>query len=191
MKKILQLTLSLTLISAICAAVLALVNSRTESIIKQLKADMEVRAAKAVLPSGVAAIDVRSDPSNATFKVSFGYADADKTKLLGYAVPGRSKGFGGDILLMVGLTPDRKIVTYKKLAATETPGLGAKLGDEQFTKQFGGKVGSSLKVKKEGGEIDAITGATITSRAVCDAIKDACARIDRVEGTAGSPAVQQ
>ena len=191
MKKILQLTLSLTLISAICAAVLALVNSRTEGIIKQLKADREGQAAKAVLPSGVAAIDVRTDPSNTTLKVSFGYADTAKTKPPGYAVPGKSKGFGGDILLMVGLTPDRKIVTYKKLAATETPGLGAKLGDEQFTKQFGGKVGSSLKVKKEGGEIDAITGATITSRAVCDAIKDACARIDRVEGTAGSPAVQQ
>ena len=191
MKKILQLTLSLTLISAICAAVLALVNSRTEGIIKQLKADMEVQAAKAVLPSGVAAIDIRTDPSNTALKVSFGYADADKTKLLGYAVPGKSKGFGGDILLMVGLTPDRKIVTYKKLAATETPGLGAKLGDEPFMKQFGGKAGPSLKIKKEGGEIDAITGATITSRAVCEAIKDACARIDRVEGKAGVPAARQ
>ena len=66
--------------------------------------------------------------------------------------------------------------------ANETPGLGAKLGDAAFANQFGGKDGQSLKVKKDGGEIDAITGATITSRAVCEAIADACARVDRCEG---------
>ena len=87
MKKILQLTLSLTLISAICAAVLALVNSRTEGIIKQLKADMEVQAAKAVLPASVKAIDSRTipgdAPGDAEITVFVGYADDAKTKLRG------------------------------------------------------------------------------------------------------------
>ena len=188
MKKILQLVLALTVISAICAAVLALVNSKTKDRIASLTAEKTATAAKAVLPSDVKATDVRPDPANPDLTVMIGYADAAKSKVLGYAVPGTSqKGYGGEIRLMVGLTAARKVVTYQTLAANETPGLGAKLGDAAFVKQFGGKDGPSLKVKKDGGAIDAITGATITSRAVCEAIADACARVDRIEGKAAAP----
>lgn len=188
MKKIVQLVLALTVISAICAAVLALVNSKTKDRIASLTAEKTANAAKAVLPSDVKVTDIRPDPKNADLKVMFGYADAAKTKILGYAVPGISpKGYGGEIRLMVGLTAERKVITYRVLAANETPGLGAKLGDMAFANQFGGKDGPSLKVKKDGGAIDAITGATITSRAVCDAIADACARVDRIEGKAAAP----
>ena len=187
MKKILQLVLALTAMSAICAAVLALVNSRTKDRIAGLAAEKAANAAKAVLPPDVKAADTRPDPENADLKVTVGYADAAKSKIIGYAAPGMSaKGYGGEIRLMVGLTAERKVVSYQTLAANETPGLGAKLGDAEFARQFGGKDGPSLKVKKDGGEIDAITGATITSRAVCEAISDACARIDRVEGKASA-----
>ena len=86
----------------------------------------------------------------------------------GYTAEGRSsEGYGGDIVLMVGFKKDKKtVISYKVLQATETPGLGMKL-------KTPGKDGSSLKVKKDGGEIEAITSATITSRAVCKAIADA------------------
>ena len=192
MKKILQLVLALTVISAICAAVLALVNSKTKDRIASLTAEKTANAAKAVLPSDVKAVEARLDPKNADLKVTIGYADTAKTKILGYAAPGMSpKGYGGEIRLMVGLTAERKVISYRVLAANETPGLGAKLGDETFAKQFGGKIGPSLTVKKDGGEIDAITGATITSRAVCEAIADACARVDRVEGkSSADPAAE-
>ena len=192
MKKIVQLILALTVISAICAAVLALVNSKTKDRIASLTAEKTANAAKAVLPSDVKVTDIRPDPKNADLKVMFGYADAAKTKILGYAVPGISpKGYGGEIRLMVGLTAERKVITYRVLAANETPGLGAKLGDMAFANQFGGKDGSSLKVKKDNGAIDAITGATITSRAVCEAIADACARVDRCEGkSSADPAAE-
>ena len=188
MKKIVQLVAALTIISAICAAVLALVNSKTKDRIASLTAEKTANAAKTVLPADVKATDVRPDPANPALTVMIGYADAAKSKVLGYAVPGTSpKGYGGEIRLMVGLTAARKVISYQVLAANETPGLGAKLGDAAFAKQFGGKDGPSLKVKKDGGEIDAITGATITSRAVCEAIADACARVDRVEGKAAAP----
>jgi len=188
MKKILQLVAALTVISAICAAVLALVNSKTKDLIASLTAEKTANAAKAVLPSDVKATETRPDPGNADLKVTVGYADEAKTKVIGYAAPGMSsKGYGGEIRLMVGLTAERKVISYQTLAANETPGLGAKLGDAEFLKQFGGKDGPSLKVKKDGGEIDAITGATITSRAVCEAIADACARVDRIEGKATAP----
>ena len=93
----------------------------------------------------------------------------------GYTAEGRSnEGYGGDIVLMVGFKKDKKtVISYKVLQATETPGLGMKLKTPEFADQFAGKDGSSLKVKKDGGEIEAITSATITSRAVCKAIADA------------------
>jgi electron transport complex protein RnfG len=171
----------------VCAAVLAYVNKCTKDRIANLTTEKTAAAAKAVLPSSVTALDKKADPSDPSLEVVVGYADAAKTNVAGYAAPGLSKkGYGGEIRLMVGLTPDRKVVTYRPLAANETPGLGAKLGDQEFSKQFNDKDGTALKVKKDGGEIDAITGATITSRAVCEAIADACARIDRIEGKASA-----
>ena len=146
MKKILGLVGSLTLISAICAGVLAYVN------------------------------EITKDPIAATAEKA---RAAAKTAVLcgeeGYAVEGRcGEGYGGDIVLMVGFKKDKKtVISYKVLQATETPGLGMKLKTPEFADQFVGKDGSSLKVKKDGGEIEAITSATITSRAVCKAIADA------------------
>jgi len=94
---------------------------------------------------------------------------------VGYAAKGTdSGGYGGDIVLMVGFRADKKtLISYKVLAAAETPGLGMKLSTPEFAGQFAGKDGTALSVKKDGGEIEAITSATITSRAVCRAIADA------------------
>ena len=103
---------------------------------------------------------------------------ADGT-VVGYAVTGADAGgYGGDVVLMVGFQADRKtVVCYKTLAAAETPGLGMKLNTPEFQTQFGGKDATTLKVKKDGGEIEAITAATITSRAVCRAIAAAAAKL--------------
>ena len=79
---------------------------------------------------------------------------------------------------MVGFEKDRKtVVCYKTLAAAETPGLGMKLNTPEFSGQFRGKDGTSLRVKKDGGAIEAITSATITSKAVCRAIKNAASKL--------------
>ena len=146
MKKILGLVVSLTIISGACAAVLAYVNSITAGPIAAT-AEKAKEAAKLAVLCGEE----------------------------GYTAEGRSsEGYGGDIVLMVGFKKDKKtVISYKVLQATETPGLGMKLNTPEFAGQFAGKDGSSLKVKKDGGEIEAITSATITSRAVCKAIADA------------------
>lgn len=146
MKKILGLVLSLTIISGVCAAVLAYVDSITKEPIKRT-AERNREAARAAVLCGEE----------------------------GYTAEGTCKdGYGGDITLMVGFKKDRKtVISYKVLAASETPGLGMKLKTPEFANQFKGKDGSSLKVTKDGGEIEAITSATITSRAVCRAIEDA------------------
>ena len=183
MKKILQLILSLTLISAVCAAVLAIVNNATKERIANLATLKANNAARAVLPASVKAIEPVKDPADASLTAFIGYADDAKTQIAGYAVPGlTAKGYGGNIRLMVGLNPDRTVISYQVLAAAETPGLGSNLSTPAFIARFKDQPATSVKVTKDGGKIEALTSATITSRAVCDAVADAAQRIDRIEG---------
>ena len=187
MKKILQLSLSLTLISAVCAAVLAIVNNATKERIANLATLKANNAARAVLPASVKAIEPVKDPADASLTAFIGYADDAKTQIAGYAVPGlTAKGYGGNIRLMVGLNPDRTVISYQVLAAAETPGLGSNLSMPAFIARFKDQPAASVKVTKDGGKIEALTSATITSRAVCDAVADAAQRIDRIEGKASA-----
>ena len=150
MKKTLSLVLSLTLIAGVCAAVLAYVDSLTAGPIEAAAEKAKEEARLAVLCGQK-----------------------------GYAAEGRDAGgYGGDIVLMVGFKEDKKtVISYRVLAAAETPGLGMKLSTPEFAGQFAGRDASTLKVKKDGGEIEAITSATITSRAVCRAIEDARSKL--------------
>ena len=170
MKKIFGLVLSLTVISGVCAAVLAYVDSITEDPIAKMKVQQEQSAVKAVLPPGATEV-VEAD--------GFFVGMNGNNDVIGYAAKGTDgHGYGGDIELMVGFEKDKKtVVCYKTLAASETPGLGMKLKTPEFADQFKGKNGTSLKVRKDGGEIEAITSATITSRAVCRAIADAQSKL--------------
>lgn len=174
--KIVKLVMCLTIISAICAGVLASVNAVTKETILNIRAKQTLDAAAAVMPTDVDASKVE--------QVSDGiFVGKDAAgKSAGYAIKGvSSAGYGGNIVLMVGFTPDYKIVTYKKLEAAETPGLGSNLTSPGFMKQFAGMDASSpLSVRKDGGAVEAITSATITSRAVCGAINDAKTKMEGV-----------
>ena len=170
MKKIFGLILSLTIISGVCAAVLAYVDSITKDPIARMRVQQEQAAVKAVLPSGATEV---------VEGTGFFVGMNEKNDVVGYAAKGKDGGgYGGDIELMVGFKSDKKtVVCYKTLAASETPGLGMKLKTPEFADQFKGKNGTSLRVRKDGGEIEAITSATITSRAVCRAIADAQSKL--------------
>lgn len=171
MKKIIGLVLSLTIISAVCAAVLAAVNAVTKDPIEKMTVQKTLDAAKAVMPDGVAAVEPIALKDGKK-----GYVGKDAAgKTLGYAAEGGDpKGYGGNIVLMVGFKADKKtLVRYKTLLAKETPGLGMKLNAPEFANQFVGKDATALKLKKKGGDIEAITAATITSSAVCRALADA------------------
>lgn len=112
----------------------------------------------------------------------------------GYAVESKSKqGFGGEVSLMVGFTPEGEVINVNVLKQTETPGLGTKMADEgnpllgsiQGRKLEEKKlVGGKLAVTKDGGDVDALTAATISSRAYVDAVNRAwMAFRSVVEGT--------
>lgn len=97
-------------------------------------------------------------------------------ELIGMAIKTKSsKGYSGDIWLMVGFTMEGEIQRAVVIEHKETPGLGSKMSDAKFLDQFLNKNPGSvnLKVKKDGGSIDAITGATISSRAFSEAVQRA------------------
>lgn len=176
MKKTGSLVLSLTLISGICAFVLAYVNAVTKESIAAIRARKTIDSAKVVMPSEAETIDMARFGDGETYYIGKNAAG----NVVGYAVMGSDAGgYGGDIVLMVGLKADKKtVVCYQALAASETPGLGMKLTTPEFSGQFAGKPAESLHVRKDGGEIDAITAATITSRAVCRAIGNAARKLN-------------
>lgn len=97
-------------------------------------------------------------------------------EVVGTAVKSVSnKGFSGDIVIMVGFDKDGSVENTAVLRHAETPGLGAKMEEDEFRAQFREMTSDSfdISVKKDGGEVDSITASTITSRAFCDAVNKA------------------
>jgi electron transport complex protein RnfG len=99
-----------------------------------------------------------------------------KNQFVGAAVIGLTdKGFSGLVKIMIGFKPSGDIENVVVLEQKETPGLGTRMTEDKFLQQFKGVNMSTfkLKVKKDGGDVDALTGATISSRAFCDATQTA------------------
>ena len=165
---ILRLALTLLAITAVVAAALAGVNMITAPAIAQLNAQKTQEAIELVLPGG--GEEVADFP--AVDLVSKVYASDT-----GYAVQVTPGGFDNTITMMVGVDTEGKVLGISVISHTETAGLGAVAAagtpaGEAFRGQFVGTSGS-VAVTKDGGQLDAITGATITSRAVCAGVNAA------------------
>ena len=176
---LLQLVLSLCLISIVAAAGLASVYAITKEPISTSQKQKKVDAMKLVL-SGFSGetkeLKILLPDDKDTVPVHLAY---NGSQLFGAAVETYTdKAFNGSFTLMVGFDSLGNITGVEVLNANETPGLGDKIDkkkDEKFSEQFLNKNPNNfnLKVKKDGGEVDAITAATISSRAYCDALKRA------------------
>ena len=175
-KFIVRLGATLFLITAVVAAILAAVNSITAPVIEQLNAEKTQKAIETVLPGGFD--EEITDYADATGLVTKVYKGAN-----GYALEVTPGGFDNTITMMVGVDFEGKVLGISVVSHTETAGLGAVAAattsaGEAFRGQFVGQSGS-VSVTKDGGSIDAITGATITSRAICVGIN---AALDCVAG---------
>lgn len=116
------------------------------------------------------------------------------SEVAGYAVESMTKmGFGGAIRLMVGFSPEGEVLNVNVLEQSETPGLGTKMCDEgnALIGSVQGKnpADMKLKVKKDGGDVDALTAATISSRAYVDAVARAYAAFAEVSGKGSADGV--
>ena len=175
-KYVLRLALTLFAIAAVVALALAAVNMVTAPAIEKLNAEKTQEAIEAVLPGGFdTEITEYADATGLVSKVYKGES--------GYALEVKPSGFDNVITMMVGVDLEGNVLGISVVSHTETAGLGAVAAaktsaGEAFRGQFVGQSGS-VSVSKDGGQIEAITGATITSRAICAGVN---AALDCVAG---------
>ena len=175
MKKQLPGWAVLLIITLVAGLALGGTNALTKDPIDAAAAEKTNRAIAQVLPHFTA---VEYNEEGHYYKATDGEA------LVGYAIESTTVGFGGNLSLIVGITPDGVVYNTSVLSHAETPGLGAKCNtDAKFMAQWEGfdPSAKSLSVKKDGGDVDAITASTITSRAYTEAVKNAVNAVKALE----------
>lgn len=176
-KFILKHAAILCAVAFICTLLLVLCNDLTKDKIAKLQLKTEQEAQSSVLTSAESFENLEKyvkELDNSTVTAALkGIGKGGKT--VGYCIKVEPSGYGGKISMMVGLDTELKVSGIKITSMSETPGLGAK-ADSEWINQFKGKSGklSVVKTGKAGeNEINAISGATITSKAVTEGVNAA------------------
>lgn len=178
---LLNMALSLFLISIVAAITLAGVYSFTKEPIAKVKKEKTENAIREVLPEFDRIERSSILPYDGGKDSLIIYTAFSGDEISGYAVESYTlKGFSGLIKVMVGFTPELVIVNTAVLEHKETPGLGTKMSDESFKSQFENVNPKefNINIKKDGGEVDGITAATISARAFSDAVDRAYKTMD-------------
>lgn len=164
-----RLTGALLLISVVVAGLLGLTNHITADRILAINEEKTAASMQEVLPAvSYQELEYAGDDSTV--------AKLYEALGAGYVVEVTPSGFGGIIDMVVGVDSTGAVTGISIVSMSETSGLGANAAKESFRSQFTGLSGS-LAVNKDGGEIDALTGATITSRAVTSGVNSALAAV--------------
>ena len=165
-KQILVPAMALFLICLAVALLLSFTNELTKAPIEKQEKLAKENAMQSVCAEAVSFEEVLENEAYMGFD--------SKGNIIGYAIEVTVKGYGGDVKIMVGISEDEEITGVEILSRSETPGLGANCTNEKFRSMFEKPIPESgFKVNKDGGDIDAITGATITSRAVTNGVNEA------------------
>ena len=174
LKKALHLGGTLLAVTAVTGLILGLVESVTSKAILQAEIAAKNEAYKLIMPAGKTFEDYESKPDDIVTAV---VKASDESGVVGWCVSVSTKGYGGQIGFVVGITKDGTVKAINILNHSETPGLGAKSTEPEFSGQFADKSSFPLKVVKGGAsnpdEISAISGATITSNAVISGVNGA------------------
>ena len=170
-----NMTVCLFAICLVCSALLAGVYALTKEPIDAAAKAKNEAAIKEVLPETASAIEEERtvEMDGVTYTYNLAYDASGNT--VGCAINVSTLGFGGPIAIKVGFDMNGVICNTKVLSQAETPGLGAKCVESSFSGQFKGfdPAEKKLSVKKDGGDVDAITASTITSRAYADGLATA------------------
>ncbi len=172
-----QMIITLFSVALVCSIVLSFVYSFTEPRIDETQRKLTLAGLREV---------INADEFAEVIPETLWQAIDSSGNHVGIVFRVFPQGYGGPIPITVGLDFDDAITGIKIASAAEgmkeTPGLGAKITEGVFTEQFKGKCASTIQVKQDGGEIDAITAATISSRAVCAGIKAGIEKYSRYLG---------
>ena len=188
-----NMVLVLTGVTVIAGALLGYVNELTKGPIAEANAKALSDAIALVVPgfdNNPADAPESFELNGATYKI---YKATKGGEFIGAAVESSANGFGGALNVLVGFDKEGNIIDYSLLSHVETPGLGSKAADWFKKGQKGDITGKNpgkgaLTVKNDGGEVDAITASTITSRAFLNAVNNAYAAYSgqNVDGASGA-----
>ena len=167
-----NMSLCLLAICLECSALLAGVYALPAEPIAAASAAKNEAAIKDVLPETAVTIEEERTVDFEGASYAYNLAYDEKGDVVGCAINVYPVGFGGPIAIKVGFDRNGVICNTKVLSQAETPGLGAKCVEPSFSDQFKGwdPAQKNLAVKKDGGDVDAITASTITSRAYADGL---------------------
>lgn len=182
---LLNMFIALFVICVVSGGVLGLVYNATKDPIAAAEAAKKTEAIKNVLPEFNELKETMVKSAMEDAEIPFYLAYDSDNNFIGAAVETfTNKGFSGNISLMVGILANGTINNISVLQHAETPGLGSKMSESSFKDQFNNKNTTSFNfnVKKDGGDVDAITAATISSRAFCDAVNRALSTFENNKG---------
>ncbi|MBI5694477.1 MAG: RnfABCDGE type electron transport complex subunit G [Nitrospirae bacterium] len=188
MNDMLKITVNLTVICALAGVILAFVWAETDPVRVAEEARERELALKELMPSADMITPIKdvviADKENVVYEATAG------GKTIGYVVSSAGKGYSSYIKLLVAVNPDYKVTGIEVLGHAETPGLGDRIQEDWFKSQFTGKGVDNLVVVKQETDTDiqAISGATISSRAVTLGVKDAVVKLREVREGAAPPA---
>ena len=167
-----NMVLCLLAICLVCSGLLAGVYALTAEPIAAAAAAKNEAAIKEVLPAEAVTIEEERTVEFEGASYAYNLAYDEQGNTVGCAINVTPVGFGGPIVIKVGFDANGVICNTKVLSQAETPGLGAKCVEPAFSEQFKGfdPAKKNLAVKKDGGDVDAITASTITSRAYTDGL---------------------
>jgi len=174
---IFQIAINLTVACFISGAIIAATYFITAPVAVKSAAKIKTDAMKSLVTDAQKFTPVKN-------KAEWFTAEKDG-KVIAYVVPAESKGYGGTISMLVSVTPQGKIIDYNILVSKETPGLGDNASKKPFESQFEGKKVTDLVVVKDAtkvNNIQAMTGATISSKAVTKGIKEAVQQVSQFVG---------
>jgi len=170
-------------ITLISAFLLAFVNAQTAGRIEKNKLIRLNQAMQEVMPDTQTELVYVPEDSIVT-----GIYEATRDgATVGYCVTSEPVGYGGAVSLMVGVGPDQKVTKISVVSQSETPGLGSKAAEEPFAGQFVGKTAGLTLNGSDDNSIDAMSGATVTSRAVTSGVDEALKALSAYLAQGGQP----
>lgn len=181
MKKIMKLGLILLIFTALAAGILALLNQSTKDIIAESKIQESNEARQEVLPTGKEFKELDESEFKKLTKdsptVEEIYTGLEGEEVIGYTIKTALSGYSGPVIVMTGINTEGIVTGMKVVSNTETPGLGANSSTPEFQDQYKDQSAEKeielVKTSPAEGQVQALTGATITSKTVTDSVNEA------------------
>ena len=168
MRNIIKLGLILFVVTAVSAGALSLTNNVTKEIIEEKAIEANKAYMKEILPDADDFGIIDDSEISDVKEVEEVYEALKDGEIYAYIIKTKTKGYGGDVIMLTGIDVDGTIVGMRVASQSETPELGTKIAEDEFGSQFEGlSAEKELELNKD---IDQITGATVSSKAAIDGV---------------------